>query len=119
MSVQPAASKFAALAAVIAFGLSGSTASAQEATATPGPSTRELNAQCVAEARAKGLKGPSMRSAVLDCLEKARPELAGGIECRRQGVAQKLSGSALKDFVRQCRRSKSSKGASTTQSPAQ
>lgn len=98
------------------------TAFAEEAPAAPAnsqtSSVKELRRQCATDARAKGLKGAALQTAALDCLQQARPELASGIECRKQGVARNLSGAALRDFVRKCRRDKASEGASPAPEPA-
>jgi len=83
------------------------------ATPTPAPSTaapapdakptgKEARAQCVADAKAQGLKGPARKAAVDDCFAKARPDLAAAQKCRKEGKDKSLADKELKAYVKQC-----------------
>ena len=63
---------------------------------------KQVVADCVAQAKAKGLKGPDRKAAVDECVAAQRPKLAARRACRQQGKAQGLADDALKDFVKNC-----------------
>jgi hypothetical protein len=106
------------LSATAAIGQTPSTSSDQAPAAnqgpTPGPggesqsgaskppTNKELIADCVAQAKTKGLKGAERQKAVNDCIAAQKPKLAARRECRQQGKAQGLSDDALKQFVTTC-----------------
>ena len=72
-----------------------------------GQDTKDVRATCRESAKSEGLKGDAMRKAVSECVVKVRPDLADRERCRMDGFAKGLRKEGLRDFVKDCLKSKS------------
>jgi hypothetical protein len=70
------------------------------------PKAKDVRAQCLKEAKSKGLKGEDRSEAVEDCFLKARPDLAVAEECRTDAKLKNLDKDARMAAVKECVKSK-------------